>query len=114
VLGFWGFLLVFMWAISGTYLAFPQPFASLVDYFEPLPDVEGLEFEFQQQAVVANEEQSERVGDVILRWVTRLHFGRYFGWPGKVLWTILGLLPPILFISGVIMWWNRNIRPAAR
>src|SRR5262249_43862899 len=29
--GFWSFLLVFMWALSGIYLAFPNPFQDAVD-----------------------------------------------------------------------------------
>jgi len=39
-------------------------------------------------------------------WVTRLHFGR-FNPVTKVVWTILGLSPAVLAVTGVIMWWNR-------
>ena len=36
-----------------------------------------------------------------------LHFGTFGGTGVKVLWSILGLTPALMFISGVIMWWNR-------
>ena len=97
--GFWSFLLVLMWALSGVYLAFPNPFQDVVDYFQPLGEVES---------------GNVRVGDEILRWLTRLHFGRFGGWPIKALWTVLGLLPFLLFITGAVMWWNRVLRPALK
>ena len=95
--GFWSFLLVLMWALSGVYLAFPNPFQDLVDYLQPLENVKGSEARF---------------GDEFLRWLSRLHFGRFGGWPVKALWTVLGLIPLVLFITGAVMWWNRVLRPA--
>jgi uncharacterized iron-regulated membrane protein len=97
-LGFWTFLLVLMWAVTGIYLAFPQPFSDVVDYFQPYDE----------------SMRGPRLGDKILRWFTNLHFGRFAGWPVKVLWVALGLVPAILFITGAIMWWNRVLRPAIR
>ena len=35
-IGFWSFLFVFMWAVSGVYLVFPHPFMAVVDFLEPL------------------------------------------------------------------------------
>jgi len=98
VLGFWGFAFIFLWGISGIYLCFPQPFHAAVDWLEPL------------------EEHSRvlRPGDQVLFWLARLHFGRFAGWPGRVLWVILGLAPAILFLTGALMWWNRALRRAAR
>ena len=93
-IGFWTFAILFIWAVTGIYFSFPQPFAAVVDFFEP-PDELSLE---------------PRSGDAILRWLINLHFGRFAGWPVKVLWTALGLVPPILFVSGAIMWWNRVLR----
>jgi uncharacterized iron-regulated membrane protein len=28
------------------------------------------------------------------------------------LWTFMGLIPPALFVTGALMWWNRVLRPA--
>jgi len=94
--GFWTFLLVFMWAVSGIYLAFPNPFQNLVDHFQPIDD---------------SKPSLTRSGDVVLQWLSRVHFGRFGGWPIKALWTVLGLIPLILFITGAVMWWNRVLRP---
>jgi len=94
--GFWTFLLVFMWAVSGIYLAFPNPFQNLVDHFQPLDD---------------SRPSLTRSGDVVLQWLSRRQFGRFGGWPIKALWTVLGLISLILFITGAVMWWNRVLRP---
>jgi uncharacterized iron-regulated membrane protein len=98
-LGFWFLLLVFIWGISGVYLSIPDPFNAVVDYFEPWEEVEG---------------NDPRFGDDVLLWLGRLHFGRYYGIPMKVAWTILGLVPAVLFATGAVMWWNRVLRPWLR
>ena len=95
--GFWSFLLVLLWAVSGIYLAFPNPFQDVVDHFQPLESVKNNE---------------ARLGDQVLQWLSRLHFGRFGGWPIKALWTVLGLIPLILFVTAAVMWWNRVLRPA--
>jgi uncharacterized iron-regulated membrane protein len=95
--GFWSFLLVLLWALSGVYLAFPNPFQDVVDYLQPLQNYADTDVRF---------------GDEFLRWLSRLHFGRFGGWPIKALWTVLGLLPLVLFITGAVMWWNRVLAPA--
>jgi uncharacterized iron-regulated membrane protein len=95
--GFWSFLLVLMWALSGIYLAFPNPFQDVVEYLQPAENYKSTDV---------------RLGDELLRWLSRLHFGRFGGWPIKALWTVLGLIPLILFITGAVMWWNRVLRPA--
>ncbi|MBI4520853.1 MAG: PepSY domain-containing protein [Gemmatimonadetes bacterium] len=92
--GFWSFILVFIWAASGVYLVFQGPFQAIVDYLEPF-DPGSL---------------GPRRGDTILAWVTRLHFGRFAGLPLKILYTGLGLVLPVLFVTGTIMWWNRVVR----
>ena len=95
--GFWSFLLVLMWALSGIYLAFPNPFQEIVEYLQPIENYANTDVRF---------------GDEVLRWLSRLHFGRFGGWPIKALWTVLGLIPLILFITAAVMWWNRVLRPA--
>jgi len=46
-------------------------------------------------------------GDAVISSMVPLHFGTFGGTGVKVLWSILGLTPALMFISGVIMWWNR-------
>ncbi|WP_417666365.1 PepSY-associated TM helix domain-containing protein [Pseudidiomarina sp.] len=38
----------------------------------------------------------------------RLHFGTFGGLPIKVLWTIVGLTPLLLAITGTYVWWQRR------
>ena len=53
-------------------------------------------------------------GDVFLRWFYYLHFGNFGGWEVKALWVVLGLVPPFLFVTGALMWWNRVLSREAR
>ncbi len=96
--GFWMFLFVLMWGLSGIYLAFPDPFSRLVDVLQPV-DPSSTEVRF---------------GDEALAWLARIHFGRAWGPWIKTLWVVLGLTPAVLFITGAIMWWNRVLRRERR
>jgi uncharacterized iron-regulated membrane protein len=89
-IGFWSSWLVLIWGISGIYLSFPQLFDSFFDVLDP----------------------QNRYNDLILLWLTRLHFGR-FSATAKPLWTILGLVPAVSFVTGTLMWWNRVLRKGA-
>jgi uncharacterized iron-regulated membrane protein len=53
-------------------------------------------------------------GDTFLRWFYYLHFGNFAGTKTKAAWVALGLLPPFLFLTGAIMWWNRVVSREAR
>ncbi len=97
-LGFWTCAFVIMWAISGIYLSIPKTFNAAVDYFEP--------------AYPSGREL--RKGDQVLYWLTQAHFGRFDGAGVKIVWTIIGLAPAILFVTGTVMWWNRVLRPWLR
>jgi len=88
-LGFWFFLLLSLWAISGVYFGFPDIFNSLVDFLEPTTATHPVQF-----------------GQIIISRLTNLHFGR-FGWPIELLWVVLGLLPAILSFTGVFMCCHR-------
>ena len=97
-LGFWAFVAVLLWAVSGIYLVFPHPFGALVDFLEPLDPVSLM----------------PRRGDIALEWLAKLHFGRFAGIKTKWMWAILGAIPPVLFITGAVMWWNRVLKPFRR
>ena len=96
-LGFWLFLFMLMWGISGWYLGMPEPLTTLVDRFSDPGGVYG-----------------ERPGDVALTWLSRLHFGRWRepGWGPwlKATWAIVGVVPAVMFVTGTIMWWQRVVR----
>ena len=99
-MGFWTFLFVLMWGVTGIYAALPMPFRAIVDYFDPPTD----------------DQLGLRSGDHLLRFVSRLHFGTFAGktfadTPVKIIWCVVGFTPAFLFITGLIMWWNRVLRP---
>ena len=93
-LGFWTVSFIVMWGFTGVYLAFPDPFAAFVDLVEPY-----------------DEEFNPRTGDLVLYWLAYLHFGRFGGWSTKLIWAVIGLIPPAMFVTGALMWWNRVLRP---
>lgn len=46
-------------------------------------------------------------------WVTRLHFGQ-FNPATETVWTIVGLAPAVLAVTGALMWWNRVLSKKLR
>ena len=52
--------------------------------------------------------------EALLYWLAQLHFGRFGGRYVKAIWTILGLVPAVLFVTGALMWWNRVLRKSIR
>lgn len=96
-LGFWCLLFVALWGVTGIYLSIPAPFIAANDYLFGV-----------------NEDFSETTGDILLRWMTTLHFGRWQnGWL-QALWAIVGVVPALLFVTGAIMWWNRVVKKRLR
>ena len=93
-LGVWTLLFIVMWGVTGIYLAFPEPFAAVVDYLQPLEE----------------DNFDPRLGDTVLYWFAYVHFGRFGGWSTKLAWALVGLVPPVMFVTGVVMWWNRLVR----
>lgn len=46
----------------------------------------------------------DSAGDTFLRWLHPLHSGQAFGLTGRIIVCISGLLPIILFVTGIIRW----------
>lgn len=96
-LGFWLFLFMLMWGISGWYLGVPEPLTAWVQRLPGTPNDDGL-----------------RPGEAALSWLARLHFGRWRqpGWGPwlQAAWAVVGLVPAVMFATGTIMWWNRVVR----
>jgi uncharacterized iron-regulated membrane protein len=97
-LGFWTFAFFFMWAVTGVYLSIPEVFSAAVDFLEP----------------AKAGSRNLRFGDNVLFWMAQAHFGRFAGIGVKTAWTVVGLVPAALFISGLIMWWKRVVKPWRR
>lgn len=47
-------------------------------------------------------------GDVFMQWQWPLHSGQVFGWTGRILVFIAGLVCPLLFVTGVIRWLQKR------
>jgi uncharacterized iron-regulated membrane protein len=92
-IGFWTLLLLFNWSLSGWYMGMPGPIESLKDWLDN------------------DSEDFTRPLDGFTEFITRMHFGRFGGLGVRTLWTVLGLLPAVLFVTGFIVWWRRVVRP---
>jgi uncharacterized iron-regulated membrane protein len=107
MIGFWTFAFTLVFALSGAYLGFPEWFQELADRLEPVTPTNA----------------GTRIVDDVIYWLAYLHFGRINGigipcrGPGlcdqttKAIWALFGLAPAVMFVTGVIMWWNRVVRP---
>nr|WP_295379099.1 PepSY-associated TM helix domain-containing protein [Pseudoxanthomonas sp.] len=47
-------------------------------------------------------------GDTLIAWLFPLHSGEALGMAGRLLWTLFGLLPGLLFATGAWLWWQRR------
>lgn len=50
-------------------------------------------------------------GDAMMATMLPLHVGGVGGQAGRVIWFTLGLSPAVLFVTGLIVWWRRVVRP---
>lgn len=90
-LGFWSLLLLFVWGVTAIYFAWSEPFDVFIDWLDDdLSDFERPEG--------------------WLRFLIDLHFGRFRGllW-ANILWIFLGLVPAVMFITGLILWYKRVV-----
>jgi uncharacterized iron-regulated membrane protein len=94
-IGIWSVAFILFWGFSGIYLADPEPFEATVAFLDP-PAAFAKRPSFGEQA---------------LSWLARLHFGRFGGLTTKLIWTVLGVAPVALVVTGLWMWWNRVVHP---
>lgn len=85
-LGFWIFLFVLMWGVSGIYFAFPDAFSAALAFFDV----------------------RDRFYDRALGVLSAAHFGR-FTWYTEALWSALGLAFSLLAASGIFVCCHRMI-----
>ncbi|QPJ66469.1 MAG: PepSY domain-containing protein [Candidatus Nitrohelix vancouverensis] len=60
------------------------------------------------EALLIQRPEEMTAGDVFMEWQFPLHNGEAFGLPGRVIVFISGLLPLILYITGVRIWMNQR------
>jgi uncharacterized iron-regulated membrane protein len=135
-LGFWTFLILFVWGMTGGYFVFPEPFRAVINTFTPIdpprasnrPVTPLRAGEIKPSQVAPTPPSSatraatplpprrriQTKGRKILQWFSYLHYGNFGGWFWKALWTLLGFAPAVLFGTALVMWWNRVLSPALR
>lgn len=82
-LGFWCFLFVVLWGLSGIYFSFPQ-IANALFVIDP----------------------KDHFADQGLFVMSELHFGR-FSWFTKIVWGVVGMVPATLAFTGVFICCRR-------
>lgn len=82
-LGFWCFVFVLIWGVSGTYFCFPAQFDAIISLG-----------------------RADTVADTVSFWLAQLHFGR-FNVFSESLWMVLGLVPAVLAFTGVFICCRR-------
>ena len=124
--GFWTFAVLFMWGVTGGYFVFPEPFRAAINYFTPInppPAAQPAVTPAPRAApstgqplgpLTRRPRRPLTLGGKILRGFSWAHYGNFAGWPVKLLWTLLGLAPAVLFGTALLMWWNRVLSPALR
>lgn len=127
VVGIWTLAFVLIWGVTGIFVVFPTPFEKAVNFFSPLqfyrldgaappaakvnpPPSASPAFPLKGIRRLPPIEQS--LGDKVLRWLYYLHFGNFAGSGVKTIWVIFGLAPVFLFVTGLLMWWNRVLSKA--
>jgi uncharacterized iron-regulated membrane protein len=170
--GFWTLSLTAMWALTGAYFVFPQPFREVIRTFSTAPDVPGgsgwkpgqpvlslddfvrrarelypdsqlsfltldiqrsdgyidvllsrdpsvpttilrdeVTFEPASGRVLSSDSSAHwPIGYILCYWAFALHLGDFASLTSKVLWTVLGLVPVGLAVTGYLMWWNRVLK----
>jgi uncharacterized iron-regulated membrane protein len=111
--GFWTVSLILMWGLTGAYFVFPEPFRAVVGIFTTIDPPRPAQIVYTAPPI-RRPRRPPTTGQKILRGFSAAHYGTFGGWPVKALWVILGFAPPVLFVTGVLMWWNRVLHPAAR
>jgi uncharacterized iron-regulated membrane protein len=47
-------------------------------------------------------------GDRLISWLFPLHSGEALGLTGRLAWTLFGSVPPLMFATGLWLWWQRR------
>lgn len=104
-----------------TYVAFPaDPEAplSVRKHFGAALHPTGRSFVYLDpwtgEAVAVDRALSAPAGMKALNLLYPLHIGSFGGLAVRILYAVLGLAPLILFVSGILMWWNRTQVPKRR
>jgi uncharacterized iron-regulated membrane protein len=54
------------------------------------------------------------LGVQMMRLMTPIHYGTVGGYTTRILWIFAGLMPGVLFVTSLLMWWNRSLSKKPR
>jgi len=91
-----------------------SPFLVMFSRVQPTPGNPDLTSVYLDQytgeAITPSAAARRSAGDIVMAWLTPLHIGNFGGNGVRVMWLVLGMAPPVLFVTGFIMWWTRVVR----
>jgi uncharacterized iron-regulated membrane protein len=64
--------------------------------------------------VEVNAYADRRAGDTLANFIGPLHTGHFSGLAVKIVWASMGMVLPLMFITGIVMWCNRVVGPRMR
>jgi uncharacterized iron-regulated membrane protein len=56
--------------------------------------------------------RSAPLGVRLVRLITPVHYGDVGGLFTRILWVVVGVVPGILFVTGLLLWWSRSLSRA--
>lgn len=67
--------------------------------------------QYSGQALFVKEPRTNTIGDTFWDWLFPLHTGEALGLPGRITVLIAGLVPVVLFATGIVMWVRKQRLP---
>ena len=64
---------------------------------------------FTARVLTADRFDQAAPGVRLIRLMTPIHYGYFGGLLTRILWVVVGLFPGALFVTGLLMWWNRSL-----
>ncbi|WP_031431297.1 PepSY-associated TM helix domain-containing protein [Methylomicrobium agile] len=64
--------------------------------------------QYSGKIIHARERANRTAGDIFVEWLYPLHTGEAFGFAGQLIILISGLVPLVLYVTGIIRWLQKN------
>ena len=66
------------------------------------------------RVLAVDDYNARKAGDHLAGFLGPLHTGHFGGTIVRTIWAVAGLVLPLLFVTGFLMWWNRVLVPRMR
>ena len=99
------------------YFALPDPKTGLLNAcYSDVPSLRKYVVDMRCLTIDANrasvvlvaDPASGSAGDTFMQWQWPLHSGQAFGWTGRILVMLSGLMCPLLFVTGILRWLHKR------